>query len=603
MSIELVGGQLYQWETGRQLMIAAGASEANAIQFANQGDTTALEIEQNFTMEDGDIYVKIPDKCLQSAKNLLVYLVYNEASENSDEHKSRIFATKIFPVTAKPRPKNYIPIAAEEALGVVRRLTAAAQEAAGEAEEHRIHAQTAREVAETARDKAILEKQAAETARKGAEDARNAAVTAKDAAEASADTAADWGEAAEVAARSAENHEAFSYENSQAAADSKTKAEKAKGDAQSAATKAENAKATAVQEAEKAKTQAANAKNSADSAAAAAEVAGDAAESSAVSAGNAGVHAESAEAAKEAAQAAAETAAEEATRQILSDIGAELDKKAEIDDTTTGQNAWSSNNIVDKLCPTTEAKGTSAIFNGIPGAPLHVIVSCSDEDQKLMLVYSGKNLYDRDNYPLTEGRFINYKTGALSTSGSYCATEDYIPIGHLCGRTITLNNIPGGTNPGMAFYDAAKGPLHSSFNGKGNNIVVPNEAYYMRFCIDNTEEAKKYVQIELGSGFTGFKDFAGGSITKEINKDDFVDFDEKLDGFVFDEVKAINEEMVFGGYSVGQILDTSWQLVESITGVSQVKVIGKSSPAVAIENLYNIIKELKTALIGQGANI
>lgn len=471
MSIELVGGQLYQWETGRQLMIAADASEANAIQFANQGDTTALEIEQNFTMEDGDIYVKIPDKCLQSAKNLLVYLVYNEASENSDEHKSRIFATKIFPVTAKPRPKNYIPIAAEEALGVVRRLTAAAQEAAREAEEHRIHAQTAREVAETARDKAILEKQAAETA-------RNAAVKAQGDAEAAAETAEEWGEAAVVAAISAENYEAFSYENSQAAADSKTKAEKAKGDAQSAATKAENAKATAVQEAEKAKAQAANAKNSADSAAASAEAAGD----------------------------SARDAVAGAMPQIMASIDEKLKTKASINDTTIGADAWSSQKIIETLCPPIEESGMVMQCYPLDGTQLNVRW---DSDNVNEVHICGKNLYDAAAYPLKNNQIIRHTSGAYAYSNTFAATEKYIPCDHLQGQTISIRHAPknteaGSTGGGIAFYSDDNGYLSGTSDSK---VTVPAEAAFFRFCInmDYDHEA----QIELGANVTEYVPYVG----------------------------------------------------------------------------------------------
>ena len=479
MSIELVGGQLYQWETGRQLMIAAGASEANAIQFANQGDTTALEIEQNFTMVDGDIYVKIPDKCLQSAKNLLVYLVYNEASENSDEHKSRIFETKIFPVTAKPRPKNYIPIAAEEALGVVRRLTAAAKEAAMEAEEARVKAEAEKLYAEDAADRAEDAQNAAQNAADSATvHANNARISAA-AADKAQKSAEEWGEAAEVAARSAENYETLSYENSQAAADSKTKAEKAKGDAQSAATKAENAKATAVQEAEKAKTQAANAKNSADSAAAAAEVAGD----------------------------SARDAVADAMPQIMASIDEKVNTKASINDTAIGPDAWSSRKIIETLCPPIEESGKLMQCYPLDGTQLNVRW---DSDNVNEVHICGKNLYNATAYPLKNNQIIRHATGTYASSGTFAATEKYIPCAHLQGQTISIRHAPrvtennNSTGGGIAFY---KEDLSYLSGANTSQVTVPAEAVFLRFCINMNYDHE--AQIELGSAVTEYAPYVG----------------------------------------------------------------------------------------------
>lgn len=547
MSIELVGGQLYQWETGRQLMIGVDASEANAIQFANQGDTTALEIEQNFTMEDGDIYVKIPDKCLQSAKNLLVYLVYNEASENSDEHKSRIFETKIFPVTAKPRPKNYIPIAAEEALGVVRRLTAAAKEAAMEAEEARVKAEAEKLYAEDAADRAEDAQNAAQNAADSATvHANNARISAAAADEAQK-LATEWGEAAVVAAISAENHEALSYENSQAAADSKTKAEKAKGDAQSAATKAENAKATAVQEAEKAKAQAANAKNSADSAAASAEAAGD----------------------------SARDAVADAMPQIMDIIDEKVKTKASINDTTIGPDAWSSNNIVDKLCPSFEKTGLFVQCDPVEGYPLNIV---ADTKNQVRFSVWGKNLYDKDTYPLEDGTLVRWNSGTQGSSNSYAST-DYIPVPqHLKGREIAIRHCPyvtnGSTSAGIAFYDDAQKYIDDGSGTNRATTTVPNNASFMRFSINNEAKYKNEAQIEIGSTVTDYEPY----------------WEPK-------EIYASSPVVVLAGKGVNSVFCYEGDQAVKIT------VTGKAFPPAVIKELSQEIEKLTNATISLGGII
>jgi hypothetical protein len=62
--IELVGGKLYQWETGRTVSGFTG----NVAQFANAGDSIAMSI----TVENGGS-VRIPDRYLSTGKNLVVY--------------------------------------------------------------------------------------------------------------------------------------------------------------------------------------------------------------------------------------------------------------------------------------------------------------------------------------------------------------------------------------------------------------------------------------------------------------------------------------------------------------------------------------------------
>lgn len=556
MSIELVGGQLYQWETGRQLMIAVDASEVNAIQFANQGDTTALEIEQNFTMADGDIYVKIPDKCLQSAKNLLVYLVYNEASENSDEHKSRIFATKIFPVTAKPRPKNYIPIAAEEALGVVRRLTAAAKEAAMEAEEARVKAEAEKLYAEDAADRAEDAQNAAQNAANSATDHANNARISAAAADKAQKSAEEWGEAAEVAARSAENYEAFSYENSQAAADSKTKAE--------------NAKAIAVLEAEKAKAQAANAKNSADSAAASAEVAGD----------------------------AARDAVAGAMPQIMASIAEKLKTKASINDTTIGPDAWSSKNIVDSLCPPINESSNAVRCVPIKDYPLDVRIYGYVEDAThARLTIQGKNLFDCTKYKFTEGQYVRSAgdvTG-YDQNSSYACCKTFIPVSHLQGKQITLNHPPaeiGGSNPKMIFYQAEYASSVIANSGtNGYTATVPTDANFMRFSIPKIYSDGKKIQIELGGTVTSHEQY------RESNTI-IAGYDWEA-GEVGHTMNAMGGTYTFTA-DVGTVDEAGDFVAE---GMAEVLVSGRADPNETIRRLTDDVAELKAAILTMGANV
>ena len=102
----------------------------------------------------------------------------------------------------------------------------------------------------------------------------------------------------------------------------------------------------------------------------------------------------------------------------------------------------------------------------------------------------GKNLYDVNTYPLTDGRWINTIQGELTSDSPYSCTEDYIPCDKLQGKTLTLNKRPSGTNPGIAFYSTDN--VSGFISGVKNNDATPNTpmtfevpstANYMRFTV------------------------------------------------------------------------------------------------------------------------
>lgn len=169
-----------------------------------------------------------------------------------------------------------------------------------------------------------------------------------------------------------------------------------------------------------------------------------------------------------------------------------------VDDTGVGERPWSSNKIVDAFCPTITETGAVVQFSSIGGAP--VVVDCDVTHYIAEVTLCGKNLYNASKYPLVDGYYINKGSGAEAGNGThkdYCATLEYIPVAHLRGKKITLNHLPGGSAPGMAFYNANFVRTDPSLNGKGDNQTVPNDAVYMRFC--TYIEKKDEVQIELGS--------------------------------------------------------------------------------------------------------
>lgn len=88
--IEIDGNELYQWDTGRRVVVTG--IEVEHVHFANQGDSKAV------IMGAVDIHAQIPDFLLQSGKQLCVYAVKDGITVES----------KTFYVKKRERPENYV---------------------------------------------------------------------------------------------------------------------------------------------------------------------------------------------------------------------------------------------------------------------------------------------------------------------------------------------------------------------------------------------------------------------------------------------------------------------------------------------------------------
>lgn len=246
-----------------------------------------------------------------------------------------------------------------------------------------------------------------------------------------------------------------------------------------------------------------------------------------------------------------------------------------IDDSAVGSDAWSSKNIVDRLCPVFKKTGTLVQCEPVEGYPL--TVNAFDCLGVPTITVCGKNLYNPETnsgYPLIDGYWINSESGVFSGEGQhkeYCATRDFIPVSHLQEQYITLNYPPGGNAPGMAFYDDEKVYLGSSKGGnggKGLNVKVPKDACFMRFT--STIVNKTEVQIEIGSKATDYERFKSTTAV--------------------DNTEA--EIPAYSGTNTIYCLDH----INERYGALQVTVTGKADPVAIIDKLTN-------AVLSMGGNI
>lgn len=198
-----------------------------------------------------------------------------------------------------------------------------------------------------------------------------------------------------------------------------------------------------------------------------------------------------------------------------------ISEKAVVDDAKNGTDTWSSNNIVDKLCPPFEEEGKLVQVEPLEGTGVTF-----GTNRYCTVTMCGKNLYDKDSYPL---EYVGYpysadtSQGAIANSNNYRRTG-FIPVSHLQGQTIVLNHAPirydaTVRNPGMSFYSSTpdlKDTAACKAAWVGGTIAasmrVPDDAKYMIFCV-KTEHAPggsdpKDIQIEIGSNYTEYESYA-----------------------------------------------------------------------------------------------
>lgn len=431
---------LEQWAYGQNILFTGiELPEAYQVDFSNY-EFCGTSIPR-IGGADG---VSVPVEVLASGRNVYAFIWSQDETSGRRPYRATI---RVIP---GPIPNPEEPNPEEESMigETLAALNAAAEKA-----------NDAKQAAEAAADASLSSAEAA------AASADGAATSAQDAA----DSAQDAQDAATASASSARDAGGFAQD----AADSATVAA---GSAQDAAAGAQAAQDAAAASANSARDAAESAQDAAGSATAASGSAGDAQAASQAAAGFAQDAAGSATAAAGFAQDAAAAVA---------DVIARMDSKAGIlRDTASGE-------IVSIVPDATVPKllGLTAAIN--PVQDLHGYDYPWPGG-------GGRNLFDASNYPLTANRFINYNDGSVnvSTANAYAATEVYVPIDYAAGKTITLNLIPPGAAPGMAFYDSTKTYISGA---KGTAVLVPSNAAFMRFTVPYANADGSGIQIEYGS--------------------------------------------------------------------------------------------------------
>lgn len=211
---------------------------------------------------------------------------------------------------------------------------------------------------------------------------------------------------------------------------------------------------------------------------------------------------------------------------------------ARIDDTSVTENAWSSKNIVDRLCPSFTEGGAAVVCNPVEGYPLSVVSHINGETDRAILYMGGKNLLDitaltnwaedRVESPQKETNAITITTSAQGRSewgGRFSVPKA------LLGKTLVLSfgewhSTDAEANPMffVQFVDTAGTVIgeRGFFPKKANSMTISvpqNIAHLMiYFRVDQdppyspvgTVLTVKDIQLEIGDEATAYQPFAEG---------------------------------------------------------------------------------------------
>ena len=160
---------------------------------------------------------------------------------------------------------------------------------------------------------------------------------------------------------------------------------------------------------------------------------------------------------------------------------------AHINDTVIGDSAWSGKNIIDRICPAFTVSGRAVKCRPVEGYPLQVSTYLPASETgytDIKLYHTGKNLYNKDSHPLT-GHYVNWESGGLRVSTGFVATQSYIGLSDLQGKTITLNHCPND----KTVTRAASAPTSATFSSTWNplpadlDIFLPSDPINKPFVV------------------------------------------------------------------------------------------------------------------------
>ena len=160
------------------------------------------------------------------------------------------------------------------------------------------------------------------------------------------------------------------------------------------------------------------------------------------------------------------------TVEQLTEVIENVETRAVIDDTTVGADAWSSQNIVDKLCPAFTESGLVVTCEPVEGYPLSV----TTEEGTTAITRCGKNL-------------INYTAESKKTYGvTFTVNED---------KTITVN----GTSTGKIYFVVGKANLVKGAEYRVSGCPAGGNGATYNLYIDNNQDTGRGKKFAASSTY------------------------------------------------------------------------------------------------------
>ena len=158
-----------------------------------------------------------------------------------------------------------------------------------------------------------------------------------------------------------------------------------------------------------------------------------------------------------------------------------------IDDSKVGADAWSSKNIVDKLCPTFTESGSVVVCEPVDGYPLEV-------------EWQTKNLIG-----VLETGFYDMNSGAPNNLSGYVRMRDFLAV--TPGENYIVSKDGEVVASYFHEYDANQQWLHGSSSTK--IYTVPDGVYFIRWhCSSEGYTTDDAVQLEKGTTVTPYEPYA-----------------------------------------------------------------------------------------------
>lgn len=172
---------------------------------------------------------------------------------------------------------------------------------------------------------------------------------------------------------------------------------------------------------------------------------------------------------------------------------AQLEKKAEIDDTTVGSDAWSSKKTVDTLCPDFTESGAAVRREIVEGYPLTVVAS----EEATKITRCGKNLIDKAN--------IVYDRDLLNSTGKTKDCPGWYATGWIPVSPSTTYTISGTSSFFRAEVDENFKPVREGNFAVEQTYKTTEKTHYVRH--NSITDGYSNPQLELGNTATAYEPY------------------------------------------------------------------------------------------------